>query len=275
MRARKRFGQHFLEPAWVAQGRRRDRTRARRHVPRDRPRPRRAHPAAGRARRRTSSPSRSTATWRPRCRASSSPNVHVVEGDFLDASTSRAALALPTPAPIRVAGNLPYNVASPILFKLVELHAAGVPLARRDADAAEARSPIGWSPAPGTQGLRRADDPDRARRATSTRLLTLPPGAFRPPPKVHVGASSASRFTRRRRRSATAASSSALVRGDLHAAPEDAGERAPARAGRAGWTAAALLDAAGLDGRRRPETLTIDELRRLRASCRDSLAARR
>ena len=30
--------------------------------------------------------------------------------------------------PVRVAGNLPYNVASPILFRLVELFAAGVPL---------------------------------------------------------------------------------------------------------------------------------------------------
>ena len=33
------------------------------------------------------------------------------------------------PESIRVAGNLPYNVASPILFKLVELFGEGVPLA--------------------------------------------------------------------------------------------------------------------------------------------------
>ncbi len=36
---------------------------------------------------------------------------------------------MPAGSRLRVAGNLPYNVASPILFALVGLHAAGLPLA--------------------------------------------------------------------------------------------------------------------------------------------------
>src|SRR6185295_13159752 len=58
-------------------------------------------------------------------------NVHVIEGDFLSVRPAdlRATITADHPAPIaiRVAGNLPYNVASPILFKLVELYTQGIP----------------------------------------------------------------------------------------------------------------------------------------------------
>src|SRR5215475_14209677 len=58
-------------------------------------------------------------------------NVEVVEGDFLAVTPDgiREVTEPGNAAPnlIRVAGNLPYNVASPILFKLVELHAQGIP----------------------------------------------------------------------------------------------------------------------------------------------------
>src|SRR5262245_38199736 len=60
------------------------------------------------------------------------PNVQVVEGDFLTVTPERVreAMARPDRAPdsLRAAGNLPYNVASPILFKLVELYDQGIPL---------------------------------------------------------------------------------------------------------------------------------------------------
>src|SRR5262249_50469109 len=60
-------------------------------------------------------------------------NVHVIEGDFLSVTPGdlREIIAADDPAPIaiRAAGNLPYNVASPILFKLVELYTQGIPLA--------------------------------------------------------------------------------------------------------------------------------------------------
>ena len=47
-------------------------------------------------------------------------NVRVVTGDFLDVDLEE--LLRDEPAPVRVVGNLPYNVSSPILFQL--LHAA-------------------------------------------------------------------------------------------------------------------------------------------------------
>ncbi len=56
--------------------------------------------------------------------ATAPPNLTVTQGDFLE----QADFRLPTSDSVRVAGNLPYNVASPILFKLVELYALGVPL---------------------------------------------------------------------------------------------------------------------------------------------------
>src|SRR5918993_3302200 len=45
-------------------------------------------------------------------------NVSLVEGDFLDADLP----ALVGDGPVRFAGNLPYNVSSPILFRALELH---------------------------------------------------------------------------------------------------------------------------------------------------------
>ena len=42
----------------------------------------------------------------------------------------------PPPTPVRVAGNLPYNVASPILFTLLELFMGRHPARRRDGHAA-------------------------------------------------------------------------------------------------------------------------------------------
>jgi 16S rRNA (adenine1518-N6/adenine1519-N6)-dimethyltransferase len=185
-------------------------------------------------------------------------NVTVVEGDFLAQTGERIKrlltdLRLPS-GPLRVAGNLPYNVAAPILFLLLRLRRQGLPLSdgvvmlqREVADRLTAR--------PGSRdygvltvlmGL----------EASVRRLLALPPGAFRPPPKVHsavVGlafhdanprphdaaafeALVKSIFTRRRKTLANA----------LQAYRQDGGDDA--------------LVCLGLDGRRRPETLSIAEL---------------
>jgi len=152
----------------------------------------------------------------------------------------------------RVVGNLPYNLSTPILFRLVELqhqHAAfadaTVMLQREVADRLVA--------VPGTKaygvltillGL----------HARITRLLDLPPGAFRPAPKVR----------------------SAVVRLEFRASPvrvNDAKllERVVKRAfGQRRKTLAnalaglvkdprALLAAAGIDAKRRPETLDLSE----------------
>ena len=84
--------------------------------------------------------------------------------------------------PIRVIGNLPYNVSSPILFKL--LREAGDGRVIGDAtlmlqkEVADRLTATPGTRAYGTLAVQ------VARAADVERLLTLPPGAFRPPPTV-------------------------------------------------------------------------------------------
>ena len=127
--ARKRFGQHFLEPAWVDKVIRAiapatDETCSSRSAG-----PRRADAAAGRARPAASSAFEIDRDLAADARATRPPpNLTIVEGDFLDVTAPTlcdGARAGARAGPVRVAGNLPYNVASPILFKLLELYAAG------------------------------------------------------------------------------------------------------------------------------------------------------
>ena len=192
------------------------------------------------------------------------PQLHVVEGDFLDITVMAAAeqlARLPTvPQRLRVAGNLPYNVASPILFKLTELHAAGLPII--DASVMlqrEVADRLLATPGSKEYGVLSVLIGHRAR---VTRLLQVPAGAFRPAPKVlstvvrlefHApmppvidqdlfASLTQAVFTRRRKTLANA----------LLAHP-DASRIGPG----------VLLDAAGIDRTRRPETLTREEFGRL------------
>jgi 16S rRNA (adenine1518-N6/adenine1519-N6)-dimethyltransferase len=197
----------------------------------------------------------------PRLSASVPQNVTIVQGDFLDqsadsvqATLSRASLH---PRAVRVVGNLPYNVASPILFKLLALEQEGLPIA--DAQVMLQREVAErLTAAPGTKDYGVLSVLIR-HHAAAERILALPPGAFRPPPKVH----------------------SAVVRLRFHPpdpAPHDAAvftTMTRAIFTRRRKTLANALEAyrptgidqalrrAALDGRRRPETLTIDELVRL------------
>src|SRR5205085_7354472 len=85
-------------------------------------------------------------------------------------------------APLRVVGNLPYNVAAPILFKLVDLHAGGLPLV--DATVMLQREVAARLLAePGTRDYGVLTILMR-HLADVRRLLSLPSGAFRPAPKV-------------------------------------------------------------------------------------------
>jgi 16S rRNA (adenine1518-N6/adenine1519-N6)-dimethyltransferase len=192
------------------------------------------------------------------------PNVRVIREDFLDLDADRLATELARPdgvrPPVRVAGNLPYNVASPVLFRLIALHGAGMPFV--DATVMLQREVADRLIAPpgtrdyGVLGI------FAGRAAAIERLLALPPGAFRPMPKVHsavvrlrfhppappvdsemvfTGMVRAI-FSRRRKTLANALEALSLSR----VCP-------PAQA----------LSDAGLDGRRRPETLSIPELARL------------
>ena len=195
MRARKRFGQHFLEPVWV--------DKLLRAID---PQPDQAFVEIG--------PGRGALT-RPLAarvahvvayeidrdlardlRESGPANVTVVEGDFLEQfprSTNHLVALVssnppnpqpPTPNPLvwRLAGNLPYNVASPIMFRLVDAYLAGVPIVDAtlmlQLEVAERLTAPPGSRDYGVLSIliRHCAEVDL--------LLKLPPGAFRPAPKV-------------------------------------------------------------------------------------------
>jgi 16S rRNA (adenine1518-N6/adenine1519-N6)-dimethyltransferase len=257
-RPKRRFGQHFLAPVW-----------ADKVVAAIDPRPDQRFVEIG--------PGPGVLTWRLASRAAhltaieidrylvqdlrrdAPANVEIVEADILDFDL----LSLAAGGPIRVAGNLPYNISSPILFKLLDagsgsgrLLDATVMLQREVADRLVA--------VPGTKdyGVLTIFT---AVRADVTRLLTLPPGAFRPPPKVNsavvrltfkpsivppeltttFGGMVKTMFMQRRKTLANAL-----------------GPFADA----SGISAAAALSAAGIDPVRRPETLATPELLALAAA---------
>ena len=193
-------------------------------------------------------------------------NVTVIESDFLELPPERLRAALKASprqtveARLRVAANLPYNVGSPILVALVDLFRSGFPfydaivmLQREVADrllACAGTAEYGVL----TVMIRRW--------ATIERVFNLPPGAFRPPPKVRSSvvrlsfheAVDAVADEERFRRFAQALFS--RRRKTLRNALLAWDETAAADAGK-------TLERAGIDGQRRPETLTLEELARL------------
>jgi 16S rRNA (adenine1518-N6/adenine1519-N6)-dimethyltransferase len=106
-------------------------------------------------------------------------NVTLISEDFLAFDLA----ALVAEGALRVAGNLPYNASSPILFKLLRIYRDGHGLSdatlmvqREVADRIQGQ--------PGTKAYGTLSVFAQL-RARVHRLMTLPPGAFRPPPKVH------------------------------------------------------------------------------------------
>lgn len=182
MRPRKRFGQHFLAPSWADKV-----VEAIDPRPDDRfleigPGPgilttrlasRAAHVTAIEVDRDLAADLRSTVP----------SNVEIVTADVLKVDLSAYAAG----APVRIAGNLPYNISSPILFRILALTQsvkrgqspfsdATLMLQREVVDRMVAR--------PGTKDYGVLTIFVNA-AADVNRLLTLPPGAFRPAPKVH------------------------------------------------------------------------------------------
>jgi 16S rRNA (adenine1518-N6/adenine1519-N6)-dimethyltransferase len=254
IQARKKYGQHFLEPAW-----------AERLVQAIDPQPSDSFLEIG------PGPGALTLRLAPRVAHVTAveidpamiaalaprvpPNVSLVEADFLEFDI-RAAAAGPT----RVAGNLPYNVSSPILFRLIAAYRAGAALTDATLmlqQEVAARLQAG----PGTKDYGVLSILVQL-HADVRQRLSLPPGAFRPPPRVrssvvsltfrppavHVADEAAfasmvrSMFTRRRKMLSNALAPYAADRGA---------------------DAAGVLEAAGVDPRRRPETLQLEELARL------------
>jgi 16S rRNA (adenine1518-N6/adenine1519-N6)-dimethyltransferase len=254
--ARRRFGQHFLEPAWVVKV-----VRAIAPAPGD------VFfeigPGRGALTRELTARAGSVTAFEidrdlaEALRERAPSNLTIVAGDFL---RSEWILENRPGGPVRVAGNLPYNVASPILFTLIDLYSAGIPLVdatvmlqREVADRLVAR--------PGSKEYGVLSILVQL-SADVERILALPAGAFRPAPKVQsalvrlrfhppspnprnletfVGLVKAI-FTRRRK---------TLDNALLAFRPWER------------TAVSAALIRAGIDGRRRPETLTVEELVRL------------
>jgi 16S rRNA (adenine1518-N6/adenine1519-N6)-dimethyltransferase len=262
VRARKRFGQHFLEPAWVVKV-----VDAVAPRPTDRMLeigPGRAaltEPLAARVERLVAvEVDRHLAA---RLTARQIPNLTVVTSDVLDVDLGALAereLHAGPDSKVRVVGNLPYNISSPILFRLLD--AAALTKAFEDATLMlqkEVADRLVAEPGTGDYGVLTILT---ALGAEVRRLLTLPPGAFRPMPKVHsavvrltfrpspVQVHDAkvlvdmvrSVFTQRRKTLSNALNNFATSRG------RDAKE---------------ALRAAGIDPSRRPETLQLVEFARL------------
>lgn len=261
--ARKRFGQHFLERPWVDKILRAIEPQASDTFLE-------IGPGRGALTRPLAAAANQVVAFEidrdlvSELRENAPPNVAIVEGDFLDVTADRVRSALAhadrSPTRLRVAGNLPYNVASPILFRLIALYREGVPLV--DATLMLQREVADRLVAPpGTRDYGVLSVLVR-HGADVKRLLSLPPGAFRPAPSVRSALVSLrfrpdeppardrnafekltqAIFTRRRKTLANA----------LLAYPPAAG--APV---------AEVLARVGLDGRQRPETLEIGDLVRL------------
>jgi 16S rRNA (adenine1518-N6/adenine1519-N6)-dimethyltransferase len=254
---RKRFGQHFLEPAWV------DKV-IRAIDPKSDELFIEIGPGAGALTRPLAARAKAVTACEidrdlaVELRAAAIPNLTIVEGDFL--ATGASNFRLQASALVRVAGNLPYNVASPILFKLVELHAAGLPLG--DATVMlqrEVADRLIAGPGSRDYGVLSILIGHSARVEI---ILKLPAGAFRPPPKV-LSALVRLRFHSPHPPARDEAAFAGLVQAVFTRRRKTLANALLAFPPALAATPARMLGAAGIDGARRPETLSIPEFVRL------------
>jgi 16S rRNA (adenine1518-N6/adenine1519-N6)-dimethyltransferase len=258
---RKRFGQHFLESAWVA--------KVIRAID---PKPTETFleigPGAGALTRPLLARCASVTAFEidrdlAETLRGTDPRLTVVEGDFLETADDLATRASEPAAAgtrLRVAGNLPYNVASPILFKLLELHAAGVPLLdatlmlQREVAERLIAPPGGREYGVLSVLVQYAADVGL--------LLALPPGAFRPPPKVRSALVRVC-FRAPGTPARDPAVLAALVQAVFTRRRKTLSNALLAYPGTARLAPGVALERAGIDGRRRPETLAVAEFVRL------------
>jgi 16S rRNA (adenine1518-N6/adenine1519-N6)-dimethyltransferase len=261
-KARKRFAQHFLEPAWVTK-----------LIAVIAPQPDDHFIEIGPGRGAITEPlaarvARLVVVEVDRDLAAELvgrdlPNVTVVNHDVLDVDLAGIAPVEAGAHSVRIAGNLPYNISSPILFKLLEASASGL---FKDAHLMlqkEVADRLVAQPGTGDYGVLTLS---AKVRADVTRVLSLPPGAFRPAPKVH----------------------SAVVRLDFRPPPPDIDDPkllvdvvrsvftqrrktmsnalAPFATAR-GLVAREVLAQAEIDPKARPETLSLSDYARLSRVC--------
>lgn len=262
----KRFGQHFLEPAWV-----------RKVVDVIGPGPEEIFVEIGPGAGALTGPLAERAATvvaieidrdlAAALRRRAPDNLTIIAANVLDVDlralikeqTARAGRA---PWPIRVAGNIPYNISSPILFRLIDLYRAGAGVT--DATLMlqlEVAERLAASPGSRDYGVLSIL---ASLYAEIELVLTLPPGAFRPPPKVW------SAVVCMRFRSPTVEIGDpplfeGLVKSIFTQRRKTLSNALKPFAAARGVDAASVIAAANLDGRRRPETLNLSELARLAA----------
>ena len=195
------------------------------------------------------------------------PNVEVVTADVLEVDLAAYAAG----GTLRVAGNLPYNISSPILFKLLRAKRGLSPFS----DAGKGGSPLFRD---ATVMLQR-EVADRlvakpgtkdygvltiftAARADVTRLLTLPPGAFRPAPKVHSAVVRLT-FVHPRVPLELEGTFERMVRTMFMQRRKTVGNALRPFAAALGRDGLSALSAVGIDPGARPETLDLAALTRL------------
>jgi 16S rRNA (adenine1518-N6/adenine1519-N6)-dimethyltransferase len=186
------------------------------------------------------------------------PKLCVIQSDFLE-------LGLETTLknerqPLRVAGNLPYNVSSPILFTLLKAADGG----RFFSDATlmlqkEVADRLAAKPGGKEYGALAIQV---ALTADVDHLLTLPPGAFRPPPKV-TSAIVRLRFRPPAIDVGDLRVFERIVRGIFLQRRKTLANALRPVAEALGHPAGQLLERAGVDGRLRPEALTLADIARL------------
>jgi len=254
-RAKKRYGQHFLEPAWADK-------LVEAIAPAVDDRFVEIGPGPGVLTLRLASRvARLTAIEVDRDLVASlaprvPPNVTLIEADFLEFDLG----SLADDRPFRVVGNLPYNVSSPILFKILQAHRtrrgildATLMLQREVADRLTASA--------GTADYGVLSILIQM-HADVRRVLALPPGAFRPAPKVRSAVVS----LRFRSPSVTVTDErglEAMVRMMFMQRRKTLVNALSAYAAFRRVEPRRALEAAGIDPRRRPETLQLTELARL------------
>lgn len=252
--ARKRFGQHFLEPAWAA-----------RLVDAIAPQPADTFleigPGRGALTRLLAERARRVVAVEidrdlaGALRRGAPAHLRVVEGDFLNVDLS--ALLQPETAPLRVAGNLPYNRSSAILFRLLEAARGG----RQFSDATlmlqkEVADRVAARPAASNYGALAVQV---ALSAAVEHLLTVPPGAFRPAPQV-MSAVIRLRFHPPEVDIGDRATFAWLVRGLFQHRRKTLLNALKPLAGAKGMPAADVLARAGLDPGCRPQELTLPDM---------------
>jgi 16S rRNA (adenine1518-N6/adenine1519-N6)-dimethyltransferase len=255
MKPRRRFGQHFLEAAWAARLLDAAALSAADHVIEIGPgRGALTLPLASRVASVTAIEIDRDMVAALRARVPS--NVRIIEGNVLDVTPD----AFRGPAGthrVRVVGNLPYNVSTPILFRLLELSRTmdslqdATLMLQREVAERVASGP--GSKAYGVLSIHVQLE------AAITTLLTLPPGAFKPPPQVW---SQVIRLTFRPPPVPLPDRQlfDVLVRSLFAQRRKTILNSLRPLAASRGLDGAAVLRVAGLDPGRRPETLHLSEL---------------